>query len=34
MKDIDLLELGSPEDFVELHDIVKKDAKQDLTWKT
>jgi hypothetical protein len=24
MKDIGLLELGSPKDFVDLHDIVKK----------
>jgi hypothetical protein len=32
MKDIDLPEFGSPEDFVDLHDIVKQHAEQDLAW--
>jgi hypothetical protein len=32
MKDIDLPEFGSLEDFVDLHDIVKKHAVQDLAW--
>jgi hypothetical protein len=34
MKGIDLLEFGSPKDFVDLHDIVKKHAEQDSTWTT
>jgi hypothetical protein len=34
MKDIGLLEFGSPEDFVDLHDIVKKHAEQDSAWTT
>jgi hypothetical protein len=32
MKDIDLPKFGSPEDFVDLHDIVKKHAKKESTW--
>jgi hypothetical protein len=32
MKDIGLPEFGSPEDFVDLHDIVKKHVEQDSTW--
>jgi hypothetical protein len=32
MKDIGLPEFGSPEDFVDLHDIVKQHAEQDSTW--
>jgi hypothetical protein len=34
MKDIDLPELGSPEEFVDQHDIVKKYAEQDSAWTT
>jgi hypothetical protein len=34
MKGIDLPEFGSPEDFVDLHDIVKRHAEQDSTWTT
>jgi hypothetical protein len=34
MKDIGLLEFGSLEDFVDLHEIVKQHAKQDSTWTT
>jgi hypothetical protein len=34
MKDIGLPEFGSPEDFVDLHDIVKQHAEQDSTWTT
>jgi hypothetical protein len=33
MKDINLPKFGSPEDFVDLHDIVKKHAKKDSAWK-
>jgi hypothetical protein len=32
MKDIGLPEFISPEDFVDLHDIVKKHAEQDSAW--
>jgi hypothetical protein len=32
MKYIGLPEFGSPEDFVDLHDIVKQHAEQDLAW--
>jgi hypothetical protein len=32
MKDIALPEFGSPEDFLDLHDIVKQHAEQDLAW--
>jgi hypothetical protein len=32
MKDIGLPEFGSPKDFVDLHDIVKKHAEQDSAW--
>jgi hypothetical protein len=32
MKDIDLPKFGSPKDFVNLHDIVKKHAKKDSAW--
>jgi hypothetical protein len=32
MKDIVLPELGTPDDFVDLHDIVKNHAKQDSSW--
>jgi hypothetical protein len=32
MKDIGLPEFGSPEDFVDLHDIFKQHAEQDSTW--
>jgi hypothetical protein len=32
MKGIELPEFGSPEDFVNLHDIVKRHAKQDSAW--
>jgi hypothetical protein len=32
MKGIGLPEFGSPEDFVDLHDIVKRHAEQDSTW--
>jgi hypothetical protein len=34
MKDISLLEFGSPEDFFDLHDIVKQHVEQDSTWTT
>jgi hypothetical protein len=34
MKDIDLPEFSSPEEFVDLHDIVKEHAEQDSTCKT
>jgi hypothetical protein len=33
MKDIVLPNFGSPKDFVELHDIVKRHAEQDLVWE-
>jgi hypothetical protein len=33
MKDIGLPEFGSPEDFVDLHDIVKRHAEQDSVWE-
>jgi thioesterase domain-containing protein len=32
MRDIDLLEFGSHENFVDLHDIVKQHAEQDSSW--
>jgi hypothetical protein len=32
MRDIGLPEFGSPEDFVDLHDIVKRHAEQDSAW--
>jgi phosphopantothenate synthetase len=32
MKDIGLLEFSSPEEFVDLHDIVKQHVEQDSTW--
>jgi hypothetical protein len=32
MKGIGLPEFGSPEDFVDLHDIVKRHAEQDSAW--
>ena len=32
MKGIGLLEFGSPEDFVDLHDTVKRLAEQDSSW--
>jgi hypothetical protein len=32
MKGINLPEFSSPEDFVDLHDIVKLHAEQDSTW--
>jgi hypothetical protein len=32
MRDIGLPEFGSPEDFVDLHDIVKQHEKQDSLW--
>jgi hypothetical protein len=34
MKDIGLPEFNSPEDFVNLHDIVKQHAEQDSVWTT
>jgi hypothetical protein len=34
MKGIGLAEFSSPEDFVNLHDIVKQHAEQDLAWNT
>jgi len=33
MKDIDLREFGSPKDFVDLHDIVKRHAEHDSAWE-
>jgi hypothetical protein len=33
MKDIGLPEFDSPEEFVELHDIVKRHVKHDSTWE-
>jgi hypothetical protein len=32
MRDIDLLEFGTPADFVDLRDIVKSHAEQDSSW--
>jgi hypothetical protein len=32
MKDIGLPDFGSPEDIVDLHDIVKRHAEQDSAW--
>jgi hypothetical protein len=32
MKDIGLPEFGTPDDFVDLRDIVKSHIKQDSTW--
>jgi len=32
MKDIGLPKFGSPEDFFELHDIVKQNVEQDSAW--
>jgi hypothetical protein len=32
MRDIGLPEFGTPEDFVDLHDIVKLHAEQDSSW--
>ena len=32
MKDIELLEFGTPDDFNDLHDIVKSHIEQDSTW--
>ena len=32
MKDIKLPEFGTPDDFVDLHDIVKNHAEQDSSW--
>jgi hypothetical protein len=32
MRDIGLPEFGAPEDFVDLHDIVKLHAEQDSSW--
>jgi hypothetical protein len=32
MTNIDLLEFGSPNNFVDLHDIVKQYAEQDSSW--
>jgi hypothetical protein len=32
MRDIDLPEFGTPDDFVDLHDIVKLHAEQDSSW--
>jgi hypothetical protein len=32
MRDIDLPEFDTPDDFVDLHDIVKLHAKQDSLW--
>jgi len=34
MKDITPPEFGSPEDFVDLRDIVKQHAEHDSTWTT
>jgi hypothetical protein len=33
MKGIGLLEFGSPEGFVDLHDIVKRHGEQDSAWE-
>jgi hypothetical protein len=32
MRDIDLPEFGTPDDFVDLHDIVKLHVEQDSSW--
>jgi hypothetical protein len=32
MKDINLPKFGTPDDFVDLHDIVKNHAEQDSSW--
>jgi hypothetical protein len=32
MRDIGLPEFGSPEEFVDLHDIVKQHVEQDSSW--
>jgi hypothetical protein len=32
MRDIGLPEFSSPEEFVDMHDIVKQHEKQDLSW--
>ena len=32
MRDIGLPEFGSPEDFFDLHDIVKQHAEKDSSW--
>ena len=32
MKDIRLFEFGTPEDFVDLRDIVKSHVEQDSSW--
>ena len=32
MRDIDLPEFDTPDDFVDLHDIVKLHAEQDSSW--
>jgi hypothetical protein len=32
MRDIDLPEFGTPDDFVDLRDIVKSHAEQDSSW--
>jgi hypothetical protein len=32
MKDIDLPEFGTPNDFVDLRDIIKSHAEQDSSW--
>jgi hypothetical protein len=34
MRNIDLPEFGPPEDFTDLHDIVKQHAEQDQVWET
>jgi hypothetical protein len=34
MRDISLPKFGTPEDFVDLHDIVKLHEKQDSSWTT
>ena len=33
MENIGLLELGPPESFTDLHDIIKRHADQDLAWE-
>jgi hypothetical protein len=30
---MDCLEFGSPEDFIDMHDITKQHAEQDSTWE-
>jgi hypothetical protein len=32
MRDIDLPKFGTPDDFVDLHDIVKSHTEQDSSW--